>query len=31
MDFDQLEIFLEAARVDQSAAAVKQLVTVINV
>jgi hypothetical protein len=31
MDFDQLEILLEAARVDLSAAAVKQLVTVINV
>jgi hypothetical protein len=31
MDFDQLEILLEAVRVDQSAAAVKQLVTVINV
>jgi hypothetical protein len=31
MDFDHLEIFLEAARVDKSAATVKQLVAVINV
>jgi hypothetical protein len=31
MDFDHLESFLEAARVDKRAATVKQIVAVINV